>query len=129
MREERTFAPPPGVPKELIDNVEKLKWLRYVASILPDLPDGKLRESVERDIVALRTLGTIHEEMVHKLELQISRQQQELNTLRERNVILETASKDVDDQDEVGRPNLCRNGWKWSFWILLLVFVLYFFLK
>jgi len=97
--EEVARTPPPGVEKDLIESLERLKWIRRALSDCQSLPEGKLRQSIQERLSVLTGEANTFQSENLILQGQLKSSQEEIKHLIEAN--------DQDAQDD-SEPSMRR---------------------
>jgi len=112
---EKVNDPPPGVPKELLDAFERLKWIRRALGDCQSFPEGKLRQSIVEQLQSLMGKGSLLEEEVTKLRIDLKSAHDEVGSLRkriEKNTQNDSAAFTEDLRTPMLRLRESRDRWR-----------------
>jgi hypothetical protein len=126
MRLSRNQTSPPGPVDQLQESVDVLFWIRKTLSIIPDLPDGKIKDDLVQRISELQNGNGFETPLT--LRTQVSTLQSTITELRSKIKSLEDTIKDSKPREDTSEPDPDRGSGCGKFGAMLILIILSFFL-
>lgn len=111
---------PVGIPDELFESIERLKWVRNQLSFVRGLPEGKLRDNIQAELDSITSGSISLREKYDTCEMELKACKDEFNILVEEKIKLENKLERIHtcDNDPLVKA---RSGLRLNVVILLVI--------